>query len=331
MGLNPDCASTAMRKLCEGGGRRPILLLGEPGVGKSAIVADVASALGWDFIESHPVAMEPVDLTGLPWMSNGDKEARFRVYGDLARVLRSVKPTIWCLDDVGHCRESVQASLMHLAHARRINEHTLPDCVRVVATSNRRGDRGASSRILGPFRSRFMSISVEPDTNQWLSWAESHGVHASVVAYLWTFPDHLSSKADTMAATEDVSSSPRGWHIVSDVIQARLPQTETEAVINETLGPIGSAFTRYLRALHHLPNYADVFAGKEVISWTLIPVDLMMAVMTAFIRAADMGNPSHTGAVTEAIARVKEAGFAEVAEAASGIFADREKEHSNAA
>ena len=48
------------------GQRVPLHIWGACGVGKSQIVAQVASDLGWQFLDIRAVQLDPVDLRSLP-------------------------------------------------------------------------------------------------------------------------------------------------------------------------------------------------------------------------------------------------------------------------
>lgn len=259
-------------------GRRPLFIQGEPGIGKTAIVEQVAKDLGWECVLSHPVAMEATDLTGLPWISQGEKEARFRPYGDLARMLTRVEPTVWCFDDVGHARETTQAALMHLAHARRINEHTLPDCVRIVATSNRRIDRGAAAKVLAPFATRFARFELVADIASWTSWAYATFVDWRVIKYLESFPAALSVE---VVSPDEPTPNPRGWHIASDVLAWELPHEEQAAMLWATLGANADGFNSFLRVVEELPNPLEVLRGTLQVDLGTLATDRVAMLLDA--------------------------------------------------
>jgi MoxR-like ATPase len=52
----------------------PLHIWGAYGVGKSQIVAQVASDLGWQFLDIRAVRLDPVDLRGLRSISAGQAE-----------------------------------------------------------------------------------------------------------------------------------------------------------------------------------------------------------------------------------------------------------------
>src|ERR1035437_4979857 len=56
------------------GERVPLHIWGACGVGKSQIVSQVANDLDYDFLDVRAVQLDPVDLRGLPRISDGQTE-----------------------------------------------------------------------------------------------------------------------------------------------------------------------------------------------------------------------------------------------------------------
>src|SRR5512146_1594126 len=135
--------------------REPVLVTGAPGVGKSDIVSQAATAAGAELILSRPAVSDPTDFKGLPWPDKDANSANFLPFGDFHRALNAAVPTVWFLDDLGQSSPAVQAAAMQLLLARRVNGHILPDTVTFVAATNRRTDRAGVSGILEPVKSRF--------------------------------------------------------------------------------------------------------------------------------------------------------------------------------
>jgi len=80
--MTPPAAQEILRKTIPAG--LPALLLGVPGVGKTAIVNQLAAELGRALIVSHPVTSDPTDYRGPSWMVDG--RASLLPIGDLARL-----------------------------------------------------------------------------------------------------------------------------------------------------------------------------------------------------------------------------------------------------
>src|ERR1700733_3892079 len=98
--------------------RLPLLITGAPGIGKSDIIGQAAHAAQADLLISHPAVADPTDAKGLPWPKTGTDEATFLPFGELAHAIKSTRPTVWLLDDLGQATPAVQASFMQLILAR---------------------------------------------------------------------------------------------------------------------------------------------------------------------------------------------------------------------
>ena len=62
----------------------PVLIKGQPGVGKSDIVAQVAAELGMNLILSHPVVSDPTDFKGMPAIVNQSNKVFLDVLREIA-------------------------------------------------------------------------------------------------------------------------------------------------------------------------------------------------------------------------------------------------------
>lgn len=252
------CARAALRL------KKPFLLVGAPGLGKTQIIESVAAANGYDLIVSHPGTQDPTDPKGLPWPDAKTGMAKFLPFGDLQRALNAKKPTLWFLDDFGQAPPAVQAAYMQLLLARRIGEHVLPDCVTFAAATNRKGDRSGVSGILEAVKSRFATIvHVHADLASWTAWALSAGISPKVIAFLRFQPQFLHDF--TPASEIENYPCPRTWHNVSDAINAEVLDAETATpFLCGAVGPsAGQAFATFCAVYEDLPDVEQVFLAPE--------------------------------------------------------------------
>lgn len=234
--------------------RLPVLITGSPGVGKTDIVTSAAADAGADLIISHPVVSDPTDAKGLPWPDKDAQTAKFLPFGDLARAITAVRPTVWFLDDLGQAPPSVQASYMQLLLARRVNDHVLPSCVTFLAATNRRTDRAGVTGILEPVKSRFASIvSLDVHLDDWCQWAIDAQIRPEVIAFL-RFRSELLCKFEPSA---DLANSPvpRGWAHVSQLMGLTGPRDVLSQAIAGAVGA-GAAgeFLAYQKVWTQLPD-----------------------------------------------------------------------------
>jgi hypothetical protein len=170
--------------------REPVLLVGEPGLGKTDVITQVATELNHDLIVFHPVVDDPTNYKGLPCESDGN--AKFLPYAQLKRLIEADSPTIAFFDDLGQATQSVQGALMQLFLSRKVNEHKISDQVVFVAATNSRKDRAGVKGLIKPLLSRFTSIiKVECSVDDWCDWASRNDMPNELVAFIRFRPDLL--------------------------------------------------------------------------------------------------------------------------------------------
>lgn len=243
--------------------RKPVLVTGAPGIGKSDIVAQAAAKVGASLIISHPVVDEPTDYKGLPWPGEGGKTAQFIPYGNLAAAMQVKDLTVWFFDDLGQATQAVQAALMQLFLAREINGQKIPENIVFVAATNRRTDRAGVSGLLEPVKSRFHTIvELQPDLQAFIRWWLAKGLSPDVTAFLRSRPELLWKFDPTNDLTN--SPSPRTWAHVGGWLDAGLPPEVEFQVLAGAIGQgTATEFKTYLDMRRQLPTIDDIVMNPD--------------------------------------------------------------------
>ena len=154
--------------------RRPVLLEGPTGVGKSEVVREVAQELeiGWAVLDLS--LLEPPDLVGLPVIENG------RTSYASPQILPLAGNGILMLEELNRAERYIQQPALQLLTARRLHQYTMPDGWSVVAAINpEKGDYQVTP--LDPaLRCRFLQLYVSADCANWMAWAEKTQIHPAV-------------------------------------------------------------------------------------------------------------------------------------------------------
>jgi MoxR-like ATPase len=246
--------------------RLPMLLIGAPGVGKTALVEQLAKELTYDFFISHPVTSEPTDYRGLPWIVDG--RACFLPIGDLERLSSlGDRPAIWLIDDLGTAPPATQAAVMQLVHSdsRSLNGFKLPESVSIIAATNRAQDRAGVGAFLAPLVSRFTTVlTIQPDARTFVPWAISKGnFNPLVAAFLKWRPDYLLDESRPKHNLEQ-RCSPRSWHHVSQLLDLGLSPCDLRPAVLGAITPaIGIEFLAFLDVCTNLPNADDIRADPH--------------------------------------------------------------------
>lgn len=189
----------------------PVLLLGTPGIGKTAVVEAAARDIGYQYRALYPTDMDPVDLGGLP-MPVGDRVRRV-LDDELASLCEpECEPTLLLVDELGQAAPSMQAAVAKLFHARTLAGRKISDNVAIVAASNRAQDRAGAGHILSHIISRMASVlDVRADLDSWTIWARDAGVDPVVRAFLAWRGELLDKFDAAAAASSHAYPCPRSW------------------------------------------------------------------------------------------------------------------------
>ncbi|AYF76904.1 AAA family ATPase [Nocardia yunnanensis] len=154
----------------------PVLLWGEPGIGKTAALTQLAESLDLPLTTVIASVHEPSDFSGLPII--GDDPA---VQGvpmappDWAvRLVRAGRGLLF-LDELSTAPPAVQAALLRLVLERRIGSLRLPAGVRIVAAANPRASAADGWELSPPLANRFVH----------LQWTHDHEVVVRGLGGTW--------------------------------------------------------------------------------------------------------------------------------------------------
>ncbi|MFB8030767.1 MULTISPECIES: AAA family ATPase [unclassified Streptomyces] len=138
---------------------QPVLLWGEPGIGKSAGMEQLAAGLGLELETVVASVHEPSDFAGLPVV--GDDPAVTGVPmapPDWAvRLARSGRGLLF-FDELSSAPPAVQAALLRVVLERRVGSLRLPGSVRIVAAANPPSSAADGWHLSPPLANRFVHL-----------------------------------------------------------------------------------------------------------------------------------------------------------------------------
>lgn len=198
----------------------PVLLWGEPGIGKTAALTQLAASLDLPLTTVIASVHEPSDFSGLPVV--GDDPA---VQGvpmappDWAvRLVRAGRGLLF-LDELSTAPPAVQAALLRLVLERRVGALQLPPGVRIVAAANPRSSAADGWELSPPLANRFVH----------LQWTHDHEVVVRGLGGTW--PRATLPRLDAAKLPEAVSYARRavcGLLAARPALVHRLPNSEAK-------------------------------------------------------------------------------------------------------
>ena len=137
----------------------PVLIWGEPGIGKTAALTQLAASLDLPLTTVIASVHEPSDFSGLPIMGDdpavqGVPMAPPQWAVELVRVGRG----LLFLDELSTATPAVQAALLRVVLERRVGALQLPPGVRIVAAANPRASAADGWELSPPLANRFVHL-----------------------------------------------------------------------------------------------------------------------------------------------------------------------------
>ncbi|MFF0484500.1 AAA family ATPase [Streptomyces sp. NPDC004435] len=197
----------------------PVLLWGEPGIGKTAALSRLAEELGLPLTTVIASVHEPTDFSGLPVLGD-DPAARGVTMAPpdwAVRLVREGRGLLF-LDELSTAPPAVQAALLRLVLERRVGTLTLPPGVRIVAAANPRASAADGWELSAPLANRFVH----------LRWTHEHDVVVRGLGGTW--PRATLPRLDPLRLPEAVDRARRavcGLLGARPTLVHRLPTEET--------------------------------------------------------------------------------------------------------
>ena len=137
----------------------PVLLWGEPGIGKTAALTQLAASLDLPLTTVIASVHEPTDFSGLPIVGDdptvqGVPMAPPQWAVELVRAGRG----LLFLDELPTATPAVQAALLRVVLERRVGTLQLPPGVRIVAAANPRASAADGWELSPPLANRFVHL-----------------------------------------------------------------------------------------------------------------------------------------------------------------------------
>ena len=208
--------------------QRPIFLMGPPGIGKTAIMEQVAAELGVGLVSYSMTHHTRQSALGLPFIEK-------KVYGvveysvseyTMSEIIVSVydmmertglKEGILFLDEINCVSETLAPAMLQFLQYKIFGRHRVPDGWIVVTAGNPPEYNNSVREFDIVTWDRLKRIDVEPDYDVWKEYAYKKGIHAAIITYL----DIKKSDFYKIETTVDGKSfvTARGWSDLSDMMK----------------------------------------------------------------------------------------------------------------
>lgn len=209
--------------------QRPVVLMGPPGVGKTAIASQVAERLGINFVSYSITHHTRQSALGLPYIDEATydgttyKVSRYTMSEIIASVYDSMERTgvregILFLDEINCASETLMPAMLQFLQYKTFGQHRLPTGWVIVCAGNPPAYNRAARDFDPAMLDRLKRIDVEPDLGVWMEYAVAHGVHPAITSYLQAKPDRFYQLRAGVSHVRVVTA--RGWEDLSRMLVA---------------------------------------------------------------------------------------------------------------
>ncbi|MEU3450868.1 AAA family ATPase [Streptomyces thermolilacinus] len=269
---------------------QPVLLWGEPGIGKSAGLGQLAAGLGLPLETVIASVHEPSDFAGLPVV--GDDPATTGVPmapPDWAVRLARTGHGLLFFDELSSAPPAVQAALLRVVLERRVGSLALPESVRIVAAANPPSSAADGWHLSPPLANRFVHLRWTHDPRTVArgmagTWPECDvpvvdparvpgavaRARGAVSGFLTARPGLVHHLPDDAESRGRAWPSPRTWEMALRLLAAAYATgAGREALAAALTGAVGEgAGIELLSYLEHLdlPDPDRVLADPDAVS-----------------------------------------------------------------
>ena len=208
--------------------QRPVFLMGPPGVGKTAVMKQVAEELGVGLVSYSMTHHTRQSALGLPVITKRDyagEEYTVTEY-TMSEIIASVYDLmedsgvtegILFLDEINCVSETLTPTMLQFLQYKTFGRHRVPDGW-IVVTAGNPPEYNRSAREFDIVTwDRLKRIDIEPDYPAWREYAVKKGVHASVLTYLDAKKQNFYRVEADAEGKRFITA--RGWDDLSDMIK----------------------------------------------------------------------------------------------------------------
>lgn len=208
--------------------QRPMLLMGPPGIGKTAIMKQIAREEKIGLVEytlTHHTRQSAVGLPILKKKNFGGKEYTVTEY-TMSEIIASVyqcmeqqqvSEGILFLDEINCVSETLAPTMLQFLQNKTFGTHRLPPGWVIVAAGNPERYNKSVREFDMVTLDRVRSMEIEADYKVWRAYAQKRQIHTAVLAYLDLKQENFYQIREKQEGSCFVTA--RGWEDLSRILQ----------------------------------------------------------------------------------------------------------------
>ncbi len=242
--------------------QRPIFLLGAPGIGKTAIMEQIAQEMGIALVSYSMTHHTRQSALGLPFITQKEyggtaySVSEYTMSEIIASIYETMEESGWkegilFLDEINCVSETLAPAMLQFLQYKVFGRHRVPEGWIIVTAGNPPEYNKSVREFDVVTLDRLKVLEVEPDYQVWKEYAAKKRIHKAILSYLELKKEHFYSME--MAAKGRSYVTARGWEDLSEILQL---YEEEELPVDETL--VGQ-YLRSERIVKEFTAYYDLY------------------------------------------------------------------------
>ena len=269
-----------------------VIVVSEPGVGKSTILSMLKAEMGEDEYDYIYVDCPVKDMMDIAASIPNHQSKSLEYYVSSLFKMGNGKKKVIMLDEFMKSPKLMQIIYTRLILERSVGDWQLPEGSYVFATSNNASD-GVGDGMLAHVGNRVCLVNMrKPNHDEWNTWASANGIARPIRAWAAMNTKAFKSYLDPdqqdnpyifkPSSTNKSFVSPRSLAKCSPIVEKRSEYTENTLTV-ALAGTAGEAFAKSIAAFisleGRLTKYEDIIKSPKTIS---VPDNVSALVMMLF-------------------------------------------------
>lgn len=242
--------------------QRPVFLLGAPGIGKTAIMEQIAEELGIAILSYSMTHHTRQSALGLPFIAHKEYDGMeydvseytmSEIIASIYEVMKNsdIKEGILFLDEINCVSETLAPSMLQFLQYKVFGRHAVPEGW-VIVTAGNPPEYNKSVREFDVVTlDRLKILEVDADYSVWKEYAKQRELHTAIVNFLDINKEYFYGIETTVNGKNYITA--RGWEDLSKILTL---YEEENIKVEESL--IGQ-YIRNDRVVKEFAAYYDLY------------------------------------------------------------------------
>lgn len=231
-----------------------LYIKGKPGIGKTAILENMARVLGFQYMDIRLTIKDETDVGVFPTISevkitlddsliyNSNDDVDFNNVKDIKvleyvvpkwAIIANTRPTIVVFEELNRATLAVRNAALQILLERRIDvEFKFNTNVYFAATGNLGEEDGTDvEEFDSALNNRLIHEVHDLTAEEWIENFANDKIHPTIVSFIKANPDYMYRKVNDSNGTEaEKYATPRSWNMLSEYLLCNSDYTKEEII-----------------------------------------------------------------------------------------------------